>query len=116
YGSTRSRPHGPGQTGGQMAISELQVFGSFQPPDGDELALWLMGGAGVTTDGSNNVTSWTDLSGEWRNAVQPISGKRPSYVANAVNGLPALRFDGTDDFITAPGLTGNMDDFTVFFA
>jgi hypothetical protein len=54
------------------------------------------------------VATWSDLSGNARHATQATSGKRPLYRTNIVNGLPILRFDGTDDNISAAGFTLNQ--------
>ncbi len=47
---------------------------------------------------SNNdpVSTWTDSSGNARDATG-VTTTRPLYIANARNGLPVVRFDGTDD-------------------
>jgi len=73
------------------------------------LSLWLKSDVGVTLAGSG-VSQWADQSGNGRNATQTSSTSRPTVVANALNGLPALSFDGVNDFMTftmpVNGLTG----------
>ena len=73
------------------------------------LRLWLKSDAGVTLAGSG-VSQWADQSGNGRNATQTSATSRPTVVANALNGLPALSFDGVNDFMTftmpVNGLTG----------
>ena len=44
------------------------------------------------------VANWIDESGNTRNAVAPIAS-RPRYRLNSLNGLPALQFDGMDDYL-----------------
>jgi hypothetical protein len=61
------------------------------------LALWIRGDAGVTLDGSNNVTTWADQSGNGRDLTQGTAGKRPAGTAVTLNGLAVVRFDGSDD-------------------
>ena len=53
--------------------------------------------SGVADGGS--VVSWADSSGQGHNATAPSAAQRPSYVAGAVNGQGAVRFDGTDDLL-----------------
>lgn len=56
----------------------------------------------------NAVTDWTDGSGNGRDLTQGTGTKRPLYRASvaALNGQPALEFDGTDDFLqTASSFT-----------
>jgi hypothetical protein len=68
------------------------------------LALWLKADAGVTVNGSNEVTTWADQSGNVRNAVN--SGVTlPTLLPGAINGKPALRF--TNDRLETP-----LMDFT----
>lgn len=47
-------------------------------------------------DGAS-IALWDDLSGNNLDLEQPTSGQQPIYVASAINSLPAVRFDGTDD-------------------
>jgi hypothetical protein len=63
------------------------------------LKLWLRADAGVTEAGGA-VSQWADQSGSSRNAGQTVAASYPQLVANAVNGKPALAFDGTNDFLT----------------
>lgn len=92
-----------------LSAAEVQdlVTGACQPNDG--LALWVRADAGATLNGSA-VTQWTDQSGNNRLAVQSSTASQPMLISNAVNGLPAVRFDGIDDFLTfnlpVNGLTG----------
>ncbi len=77
----------------------------------DGLVLWLKADSGVTTDGSNNVTAWSDQSGN-NSVSQSTLADEPSYVTNDVNGLPALRFNGsqwlTNPANFGPGLNADM--------
>jgi len=57
------------------------------------LLLWLKADAGVMQDGSGNVNSWTDQTGNY--TVSQSGSSRPIYIANDVNGGPALRFNGS---------------------
>jgi hypothetical protein len=46
------------------------------------------------------VASWSDASPALRTATQSTPSSRPIYRTNAINGRPALRFDGIDDYLT----------------
>ena len=46
------------------------------------------------------VASWSDASPALRTATQSTPSSRPIYRSNAINGRPALRFDGIDDYLT----------------
>lgn len=45
------------------------------------------------------VVTATDWSRNGNHATQATGSKRPTFVANAINGLPAFRFDPTDDYL-----------------
>jgi len=44
----------------------------------------------------------TDLSGTGNHATQPTSGNRPTWVANAGDGLPAVQHNGTSAYLKTP--------------
>lgn len=80
---------------------------AFTPTSISNLAMWLDGAdaASITLDGSNNVSQWSDKSGNGKHATQATTTKRPSYQTAVQNGLNAVRFDGTDDCLQAASLT-----------
>ncbi len=86
----------------------------FTPAVLSGLALWLDGGdaASVTLDGSNNVSQWSDKSGNARHVTQASATQRPAYVASAINGLNCLNFDGSDDFLASSAFT--LGELTLF--
>ncbi len=50
------------------------------------------------------VSVWRDTNPQSQNKLdlsQDTSGARPLYKTNSINGLPALKFDGVDDFFNA---------------
>lgn len=65
------------------------------------LKLWLKGDAGVTLSGPN-VTTWADQSGNSNNYVQATGGQQPTVTSAALNGRPAITFDGSSQFLTSP--------------
>ncbi len=63
----------------------------------------------VAPDGTQRVRKWLDLSPTGRTATQVITEKMPQYVPNALNGLPAVRFDGLNnsgDFLSYTRIAG----------
>ncbi len=71
-------------------------FKDFRPSSLSHLALWLEADRGIVKDVSNNITSWNDFSGFGRNATQ--STNNPTWVNNKINGLPAVSFNGTNQW------------------
>jgi hypothetical protein len=86
------------------------------PVPGDQLALWLRSDGGVAVDGAG-VSAWQDQSSAPApsDAAQTTPAHRPTALAGAVAGLPALRFDGQDDVLALPsGFSELADGLTVF--
>lgn len=84
-----------------VASSTYQVDSTTFPVPRSGLVLWLRADDGVSTSGSN-VTQWNDESGTGNNASQATGTKQPTVVSNAINGLPAVSFNGSSDFLQLP--------------
>ncbi len=84
----------------------------------DRLALWLAADIGVTTDAAQKVVSWQDIlygdNQSAEDATQNEEQARPTLVAQAINGRPAVRFDGKSDYLLTTPLE-TTDDQTVLF-
>jgi hypothetical protein len=81
------------------------------------LKVWLAADAGITTNLSGAVTNWTDQSASGNNATQSIDETlAPVLVPNAINGKPALHFNGTNMFleVSDDGTSFLTNDFTTF--
>jgi hypothetical protein len=90
------------------AVAVLTVLAAPVIPT-NAVALWLRADAGVSLSGGA-VAQWNDFSGNNRHAAQAVAVSRPTLKTAAVGGLPAVRFDGLNDFLTfnlpVNGLTG----------
>lgn len=99
------------------------------PPKFSGLQIWLdaadtatlydstTGGSLVAADGG--VARWEDKSGNDNHATQGTGGSQPLRKESVINGLDVMRFDGTDDFLAADGLTSAISDLSgslTFFA
>ena len=71
-------------------------------PDRINTALWLDAddAATLTPDGSGNVETWVDKSGNANNAVQSNSARRFVYAYAALNGKNVVRGDGGTNHLT----------------
>jgi len=79
------------------------------------LRLWLRADAPagvIVKDINNRVNTWGDGSGYTNTAIQTVQAYQPRYLANAVNGQPTLRFDGTDDRMDILSMAGSWPAFT----
>jgi hypothetical protein len=85
----------------------LGIAATWNPRQISGCALWL-DGADVNGNGTNplngaSVSTWTDKSGNGRNASQSTSANRPSV--GTVNGRTAIVFSGSPVFMTLPDIT-----------
>ncbi len=71
----------------------------FSPAQLTSLRGWWKSDAGVTI--ATGVSSWLDQSGNGNTLLQATGAAQPALTAGAINGLPALTFDGTDDSMRA---------------
>jgi hypothetical protein len=80
---------------------------TFSPLSLTGLQLWLdaTDSSSITLN-SGNVSEWADKSPEGNDAMQATAISQPAYETAAVNGLTAVTFDGTDDFldVAIPGI------------
>jgi alpha-tubulin suppressor-like RCC1 family protein len=62
------------------------------------LKLRLLADSGVVFDG-DYVSRWRDQSGNTNDVTQLAIAYQPRYVTNSMNGKPAIRFDGANDWM-----------------
>lgn len=99
-----------------LQLEEMEVFApQFVPPQSANLKLWLKSDEGITKDSTNKVDTWADQSGNGNNSVQDTTDNKPFWVDSAVNGKPAIYFDGINDYIVSSSMTSNYKPFTIFF-
>jgi hypothetical protein len=82
------------------------------------LHLWFDASAITGLNDTDPVATWPDLAGFGNDATQGTFGSRPLYRTNILNGLPAIRYDGSDDWLTVLGtdmlaLTNNATGISV---
>ncbi len=68
------------------------------------LAQWCLASQGTITDASGGVSVWRDLSGQDNHLTQAEPQSRPTIASSAINGEPALSFDGVGQFLDNPYL------------
>jgi|GEM_PF-4223988 len=66
-------------------------------------ALWLKANDGATT---GTTFTWTDRSGNSRNAVQSTAGNQPTLANSGFNYNPTISFDGSNDYLAIQNLAG----------
>jgi lysophospholipase L1-like esterase len=86
-------PAAPPAAGSASGYAGLPVPG--------QLYAWLRADGPMQVDADGGVALWSSLAGETTNSFQPVPGWRPKLISNALNGRPAVRFDGVDDHIVA---------------
>lgn len=82
------------------------------PPVTTCLILWLTAETGVTKDGFNRVSKWTDAFNGSLYADQNTAAARPLWVADAFPGYPGIRFNGSQSLFIETSDMG-QSNFTV---
>jgi len=78
--------------------------------------VWLKADALTGLANNDPVSSFTDFSGNARHATATLT-TRPLYIASATpNGKPALRFDGSNDFMSFPSMPIRAAHTLIFVA
>jgi hypothetical protein len=73
---------------------------------------WWKADAITSLNDGDAVASWADSSGNSQTLTEATN--RPSYQTNELNGLPVVRFDGTNDTLGVTGTLGiSAQPFTV---
>ncbi len=60
------------------------------------LVAWFKADAITGLTSGAAVSLWNDLTGNGFNALQTLTTNRPTYITNAMNGLPVVRFNSTN--------------------
>ena len=97
-----------------MSLFPLSVTPSTIPG----LTLWLDAADPSTITIATGVSSWRDKSGNGLNASQATGSAQPVYQQSVLSGLPALYFDGSNDFLSIPDnplLEFPTGGYTIFF-
>jgi hypothetical protein len=63
------------------------------------LRLWLAADKIGGLSGGAAVATWADASGRANDATQPTGANQPTYQTAVINGLPVVRFDGSNDWM-----------------
>jgi hypothetical protein len=67
------------------------------------------------TSAPNLVSQMNDKSGNGLALTQPAAPAQPAYTANAINGLAAVTFNGTSDFLYRTNGFPTASDYTVIY-
>lgn len=71
----------------------------------EDLILWVAASESVVLREAEDeffVTQWSDLSGQGNHLTNPAEAAQPRWVTSGWNGLPAVQFDGTSQFLLSP--------------
>lgn len=84
------------------------------------LQLWISADAiaTITANASNQVSQWKDRTTNVRHFTQGTDANKPTFVSAAINSLPAIRFNGSNNFLnfSDPTLSWlNSSSFTIAY-
>ena len=98
-----------------LGLGLSPAFAGRFSPRIDSPAAWYESSQGVTSS-LTLVSQWSDISGNNRHLLQASAGQKPIVLPNLINGFPAIRFDGVDDYLKATAFTLNQPEtmFLVF--
>lgn len=91
----------------------VPVLPAFDPITIAGLQAWLKADAITGKNDGDTITTWSDSSRFGHSPTQATGSLKPLYKTNIKNGLPVVRFDGTDDILQAADFTLNQPE-TVF--
>jgi hypothetical protein len=98
----------------EVDFSYIAQGGSvFKPTDIPGCVLWLNSDSGITKDGSDNISLWSDQSGSHNDFSQSNVLNQPLFVSNQLNGHPVLRFNGSSDQLINSSLSLSQP-YTIF--
>ncbi len=98
-----------------FSLFGLPSYKTLWTPVNITTALWLDAADSSTiTLVSSVVSQWNDKSGNNRNATQSTSGNRPTITSSILNGLSALNFDGTNDYLITTDIFNSASDVSIF--
>lgn len=86
---------------------------SFSPLSLGNLVVWSEADFGVTLNGAT-VSQWNDKSGYNNHHKQSTTANQPTYIPNAINGLPSLSFDGVNDFMGCDASVTGLESMTFY--
>lgn len=96
------------------------------PASLSDVEQWLKADADALEQSGGSISSdggdcgwWGDQSGNGNHATQATAAQKPHWIADQVNGLPLLKFDGVDDLLIVDSMATHLsgDDgpaFTLF--
>jgi hypothetical protein len=73
---------------------------------------WLRADTNVTHD-NGTVSDWSDAGVSTHSAYQTIPISQPKYLADTINQLPAIHFDGRYNFMNCAPIFPDSEDYTV---
>lgn len=96
-----------------IAITSSLLLAAGPANISDGLRMWLDANA-MALNNNDPVSSWTDLSGNNKHAVQDTASYRPLFKTNVLNGKPAVVFDGSNDYLTIDGSMVANTNYSIF--
>jgi len=102
----------PVMAGHQAALGALSTWSPLSLPS--LLGWYDASNAASITSSSGAVSQWSDLSGNNNHLVQAIGGNKPTTGTRTQNGLNAIDFDGTNDFLAKSSLTPSQPVTAMF--
>ena len=100
--------------GSNKGADEILNSTAFTPSSLSGLQLWLSAGSISGVSNGGTVATWTDLSTNGNNVTQATQANRPTLTSSAINGLPAVHFNGSTMDIGCTSCTFSFSGMEAF--
>lgn len=107
---------------GDSPVGFTPAANAFLPNSIAGSLLWVRADTGITKDGGDLVSAWSDMTGQSNNLAQGTGGNQPLYEAAGFNGFKSILFDGSSDWMglsdgtLCAHVTGTDKPYTIAFA
>lgn len=98
-----------------IGIGNMVVTPGFTPDQLSGLQVWLKADAITGKNDGDAISQWDDSSGGAHHFTQGTGANQPLYKAAQQNGLPAVRFDGSNDVLQGGNLSALWPSAATFF-
>lgn len=92
-------------------VARKHRHSAFSPGSHANVAFWLRADAISSIPSGMTVDTWPDSGPLGNDFRQNSPTAQPVFVRDALNGLPSIKFDGTDDYMTS-SVSDTLHDFT----
>jgi hypothetical protein len=99
---------------GVNKYDEARLQGRLWTPTLSRPALWFDAADASTITVSTGISEWRDKSGNGRHISQSTSAFQPIYSQTLINSLPAVVFDGSNDYLSTTSFPTSFTELYIY--